>query len=335
MRNFASSISNIFIALSTTSSALLRFLRTWMLPIGMVTGALSYFVYRAIPALDDTHAAAMSAISVIQPMLLFAMLFLTFCKVDFHDLRPRRWHVWNLLIQIACYALLSLLLILVPDIPLRPAIEAIMLCLICPTATAGAVVTGKLGGDVGGITTYTILINLAVAIVMPTFIPLTNPHPGLDFSTSFFMIMGKVFPLLICPFIAAQLIRILLPKVHAFCISVKDLAFYIWAVALTLAIAVSVRSLVNSSASTWCLIGIAVGSLASCVMQFALGRKVGRRYDHPISAGQSLGQKNTVFAIWAGYTFYDPVSCIAGGFYSIWHNTWNSIQLARHAKNSR
>lgn len=303
-----------------------------MLAISMIVGALSYFAYAAIPALDGTHAFVMQVIGIAQPAMLFSMLFLTFCKVDIHHLRPTLWHLWLLLIQVGAYSILSGVLIFAPDIEIRPVIESAMLCLICPTATAAAVVTGKLGGDMAHLTTYTILINLATALVMPTFIPLTNPHPGLDFTTSFFMIMGKVFPLLICPFIAAQLIRYMAPKAHAFILRQKDLAFYIWAVSLALAIAVSVRSLVCTQASGLNIIFIGIGSLVACVLQFGAGRKIGKIYHQPITAGQSLGQKNTVFAIWAGYTFYDPVTSIAGGFYSLWHNFWNSYQLAQREK---
>ena len=62
-------------------------------------------------------------------------------------------------------------------------------------------------------------------------------------------------------------------------------------------------------------------------MQFWLGRKIGARYEDKITAGQALGQKNTVLAIWIGYTFFTPITAIAGGFYSIWHNVFNSYQL--------
>ena len=48
-----------------------------------------------------------------------------------------------------------------------------------------------------------------------------------------------------------------------------------------------------------------------------------------VTAGQSLGQKNTVFAIWMGYTFMTPETAIVGGLYSIWHNIYNSWQLYR------
>ena len=59
---------------------------------------------------------------------------------------------------------------------------------------------------------------------------------------------------------------------------------------------------------------------------------MGTHYGDRITVAQSLGQKNTVFAIWMGYTFLTPVTSIAGGFYSVWHNVYNSYQLARKAK---
>ncbi|MDD6943968.1 MAG: transporter, partial [Muribaculaceae bacterium] len=60
------------------------------------------------------------------------------------------------------------------------------------------------------------------------------------------------------------------------------------------------------------------------------GRKIGDRYNDTITAGQAFGQKNTVLAIWMGYTFFTPITSIVGGFYSIWHNIVNSYQLYRH-----
>ena len=59
---------------------------------------------------------------------------------------------------------------------------------------------------------------------------------------------------------------------------------------------------------------------------------IGARSRCKVSAGQALGQKNTVFAIWLGYTFFTPVVSVAGGFYSIWHNCYNSWQLYRKRK---
>lgn len=310
----------------------IAFIKNWTLPIAMLAGAMSYLIGVRIPLLTPYKPFLMDLVSVLQPILIFSMLFITFCKVDPHDLRLRRWHGWLLLMQAGLFAMLSLTLVAFPDMPGGVVVEGAMLCLICPTATAGAVVVNKLGGDAAGLTTYTILINLVVAVVVPMFVPLIHPHPGLDFVSSFFLIMGKVFPMLICPFFAALLVRWLFPKFHRMVLGCKDLAFYIWAVSLSIAIAVTVRSIVHSDSAVIYQADIAAASLIACALQFYAGKKIGRKYGCPISAGQSLGQKNTVFAIWMGYTFLTPVSSIAGGFYSIWHNIFNSWQLYRKRK---
>ena len=125
----------------------IRFIKNWTLPISMLTGAISYFIYVSIPILAPTKPWVISLISYLQPFLIFCMLFVTFCKVSPRDLRLCRWHVWLVLFQIVSFALLSVVLIVFPNIDSRIVIEGAMLCLICPTATAAAVVTGKLGGN--------------------------------------------------------------------------------------------------------------------------------------------------------------------------------------------
>ena len=55
--------------------------------------------------------------------------------------------------------------------------------------------------------------------------------------------------------------------------------------------------------------------------------RIGERYSDRVTAGQSFGQKNTMFLIWVAYTFMNPVTSLAGGLYSIWHNLYNSWQL--------
>ena len=182
---------------------IIRFIKNWTLPIAMLAGALSYFIYTGIPALEPTKPYVARFIDILQPTFIFAMLFITFCKVNPRELRPCRWHGWLLLIQAGCFALLAGLLKCFPHLPGQVLAEAAMLCMICPTATAAAVVTGKLGGSAANLTTYTILINLVTALIVPIFVPLIHPHPDLTFGVSFSLILSKVFPLLFCPFLAA------------------------------------------------------------------------------------------------------------------------------------
>ena len=311
---------------------LVKFLKDWALIIGMIVGASLYLGYRAIPALHPAGPVLLGIVREVQPILLFAMLFLSFVKIEPQQMRPHRWMGWLLLFQTLVFVGLALLLVFFPELPLRYGIEAAMLCIICPTATACAVVTGKLGGNMAGVVTYTVLINLAVAVLVPLMVPLIHPMAGLTFAEAFAKILAKVFPLLILPALLAWLVRYLLPKVHAWLLKYTHLSFYIWAVSLTLAILMSTRAIVQNEAGPGVLWEIGIASLLTCILQFWLGRRIGRRYGCPISAGQALGQKNTVFGIWMGYTFMTPVISVAGGFYSIWHNVYNTWQMYRKRK---
>ena len=311
-----------------------KFIRDWMLVFSMLTGAGAYILYRCLPFLHPAGPLLLKSVKTIQPLLLFLMLFLSFCKIEPRSMKPHRWMGWLLLVQCLSFLLFSLPLIFCPGLnpDLALFVESLMLCFICPTATACAVVTGKLGGNMAGVVTYTVLINMAAAVLVPAVVPLVHPAEGLPFATAFSLIMAKVFPLLIMPCLLAWVVRFLLPGLHARILKFTDLSFYIWALSLSLAILMSARSIYTSGAGALSLIAIAAGSLLACVVQFALGRKIGGKYRCPISAGQALGQKNTVFAIWMGYTFMTPVTSLAGGFYSIWHNCYNSYQLYRKRK---
>ena len=322
-----------------------------MLPIAMLAGASIYLIYYILP--EPVHCAGQflkEFLGVFQPLLIFMMLFLTFCRIEPKDLKPHRWHWWLLLIQGGMFAVLSLLAICILKwFPVRAddlvvLIESAMLCFICPTATAAAVVTRKLGGDVPGITTYIVLINILTALLVPVVVPLVHPETTLGFWVSFRMIVAKVFPLLITPCLCAWLIRYLLPRLHRKLLAYPDLPFYLWSVALTLAIAVTTKSIMHTTMSLGLILSMSLVSLLCCAFQFWAGRTVGANYiprfkNHSdeaveqgrevrkVTAGQSLGQKNTVFAIWLAYTFMTPETAIGGGLYSIWHNIYNSWQL--------
>lgn len=275
------------------------------------------------------------ALSVISPALIFTMLLLTFCKVQISDLRLHTSHLLLLAVEIlgaiAAYYLIA---------PFNPIVaQATMVCFICPTATAAAVVTNKLHGNVASITTYTLLCNIVVAIVVPAFFPVIYPQGGMTFWVAFWYIIRKVFPLLIFPFIVAQLLRRYTPKFHAKLTSISDLAFYMWAIALTIAMGIVVKTFItdypslNAILANWHVIGgMLAGSLIACALQFFLGKSIGRPSGDTIASGQSLGQKNTVFAIWMASTFLSPVTSLAPGMYIVWQNIFNSLQLYHERK---
>ena len=308
---------------------IIKIWKDWMLPIAMAGGVAAYLIYHNIPALAPAGPYLEKAVAIIQPLLMFVMLFLSFCRIAPRQMRPHRWQFWLLLVQTAGFVIPGIMLMLCGDGHYNLLIESFMICMICPTATAAAVITGKLGGDMPGIITYTILINIVTALIVPAVVPLVHPAAGISFITAFSMIMAKTFPLLIMPCLCAWLVRFLLPDFHRWILHFNDLALYIWSVSLPLAIAVTTRAIVKSDIPVGYMVGMAAVSLLCCVLQFWTGRKIGAKWGNNVTAGQALGQKNTVFAIWMAYTFMTPVTSIAGGFYSLWHNIFNSYQLYR------
>ena len=74
---------------------------------------------------------------------------------------------------------------------------------------------------------------------------------------------------------------------------------------------------------------LAFVALVICLVQFKIGRMLGRRYGDAVAGGQSLGQKNTVLAVWMAQAFLNPVSSIAPTAYIAWQNLVNSYQIYR------
>ena len=310
-----------------------RFLKNWTLPVAMVTGTLVYFLFARTPFLAPAKPLVNSVVSVLTPLLIFAQLLLTFCKVEVRDLKPKRWHGWLILFQLLACLLMALLLVYCPmNLVYHEVFEAAMVCLICPTATAAAVITGKLGGSASSLTTYTLLSNLLAAVTVPLVFPWVEPHADVSFLTAFLKILSKVFPLLLCPFLRAWFLRVFVPRLHAWLLGFHDAAFYLWGVALAIVSGQTVRSLVNSTAPVSVEWLIALAGLVTCCLQFYLGKRIGGHYKERISGGQALGQKNTVLAIWMAYTYLNPLASVGPGSYVLWQNIINSWQLCKKRK---
>lgn len=293
---------------------MLKFLKNWTLPIAMLVGMIGYPLFIRL--------------SFLTPALIFTMLLLTFSKISLHELKPKRLHGWLLLIQLAGALAVYLLLCGFN----RVLAQAVMVCVICPTATAAAVVTTKLGGNAATLTTYTLIANLGVALVVPVFFPLIESHPEISFQASFLIILSKVFLLLICPFLLSLLLRRVAVKVHHVLSNLHELAFYLWAFSLAIVVSQIVSSLMNYSSDVLTGIYMAIGAFVVCCLQFFLGKTIGGKYHERISGGQALGQKNTILAIWMAHTYLNPISAVGPGFYVIWQNMVNSWQLWKKRK---
>ena len=312
---------------------LTKILKNWTLPIGMACGLLGFLAFHYVHWLAPLKPAAAEASSALMPTVLFVMLFATFCKVDPRLMRVTPWHAWLVAFQLLSCLAIALILHFAPASGHALLPEGLMICLVCPTAGAAAVITGKLGGSETTLTTYTILSNLAAAIIIPLVFPLVESRADAPFLSQFLTILRRVFPLLICPFLLAWGLREFFPKAHARVVAgCRDLAFYLWGFGLVLSVGQTCRFLADSPVGAHIKWLLSVVSLAACALQFALGKGIGARYGERIGGGQRLGQKNTIFGIWVSYTYLSPVLAMAPGTYIIWQNLFNSWQLWRKRK---
>ena len=145
------------------------FIRTWKLPIAMLIGVLLYYVFGTIVPQDSESDFYYIISHIFQPTLIFSMLFLSFLKVEPKNLKPHRWHGILLLTQGSLFVLCSLAALYFPQtINQKILWEGAMLCFICPTATASAVIVQKLGGSLSGDITYIVLCNLQASTSSPS-----------------------------------------------------------------------------------------------------------------------------------------------------------------------
>lgn len=314
----------------------MRFLKDWTLPVAMVTGAAIYFLFALAPALGGVSAVMSPVFDAVLPWMLFLILFVTFCKVDFHRLRPTRWHLWVSMAQVLLVALLVGVMHLAGLQGFgRVLVECAVVCFICPTAAAAAVVTAKLDGDLEAMTGYTFISNLLASASIPFFFPIMEvEHANVEFAALFLRILCKVFMVLVLPMVLAHVVKHDAPRLQGLIRSKPDLGFYLWAFLLMMVTGVTLRNMRSAQVTPAGIAAIAGVSLLACVLQFAIGRCVGHRFGATVEAGQGLGQKNTSFAIWAASAYLAPLTSVAPGCYILWQNAVNSLQLYRHQRRS-
>ena len=293
---------------------ILQQFKNWMLPIAMIVGGVFYpFV---------------SSLSFLTPYLIFLMLLVPYCKLSFDDMRITRLHVILLGIQIlGSLALFGIIALLDPLLA-----QGTFICVMAPTATSAAVITGMLGGNIAVLATYTLLSNLTVATLSPLVFSLIGSQTALPFFESFGIGCRQMIPLLILPFVIAVLLKRFAPRIHRQLRERQQISFYLWAVALTIVMGNTGAFLMKQDASNYVNeIWMALLALAVCCAQFLagrrIGRRIGRRYRNKIAGAQGLGQKNTILASWMAQTYLTPIASVGPAAYVIWQNLINSYQL--------
>lgn len=294
----------------------IRRLKPWILPLAMLCGLLFHNVIESA--------------AFLTPWLIFAMLFITFCRLDLREFRITGLSLSLISVQLAGS--------LCAYLAIRPFSEDVaqgaFICIFCPTATAAPVITGMLGGSVTRLATYSLVSNLTVALTAPAAFTLMG-NPDIDFLNSFHTIAMRVLPLIIGPLALALTVKAIVPKAHSVISSSQSIGFYLWAISLIIVVGRAVSFVMKEPPSKIPeLVALAIVSAAACLMQFAAGRRFGRHYGDHIAGAQGLGQKNTILAIWMALTYLNPITSVAPAAYIAWQNTINSWQIYRRQKES-
>ena len=285
-----------------------------MLPIAMVVGVVFY--------------KQLAVFAPLIPYFLFVMLFITYSRVLLRDIRLTKFHYILLSIQYVGSILVYLLFFKFNT----TLAQAAMICVLAPTAASAPVITGILGGNISTIAAFSFISNLSIGLLSPLFLAAIGDSSieSIAFIPSVLLIIKKVIPVLVVPFVLALVLEKVSPKLHNIVRSSQILSFYLWAIALTIVIGrVTMFISIQDSSSYLLEIIIASTTLVICLMQFWFGRRIGSKFNRTVSGGQALGQKNTILAIWLTQTYLNPVASIGPGAYVIWQNLVNSYQLWR------
>ncbi len=308
--------------------SIMRFIKNWTLPVAIAVGSLVYLIFYWVPQLDTVGSTMGPVIDTVFPMTVFLTLFSTFCRVDFHQMKPHRWHVGVLVAQMLLVAINCWIVFLVDAVPEQKILwESVLTCIIGPTASASPVVTGKLGGNINTMTAFVVISSLTSAVMIPAVFPLLEHTAHVDFWSAFAMILEKVAIVLVLPLILGWLVQHYAKRLCQWIVSIPDLSFYLWSVSLCMTSGVTVRNIVHSQATLTLLVMIAVLSLILCFIQFLIGRGIGRHLGEEINSGQALFQKNTALSIWVAYMYLNPVASVGAGCYVLWQNIINSLEL--------
>lgn len=309
----------------------IAFLREWTLPVAIALGIAVYLVFARVPALEGAATFFSPIIEFIFPWWIFFVLFATFCRIDFHKIRLVPWHHRITAVNwILTAAIVAIILLCKTQGNSLVMMECLLMCVIAPCASAAPVVTSRLDGNLEQMTTFVCLSNVIAAVLIPAVFPLIDKTVDMPFLPSFWLILKRVGTVLLVPMLLAYLVKRFLPRLHRFIVGHPNMAYYVWAFGLTIISGTTVKNIMNSDAGLLFVGAIAIVSLAVCLLQFALGRFIGRSTASTIESGQALGQKNTAFAIWVATAYLNPLSSVGPGCYILWQNLINSLEIHRH-----
>jgi bile acid:Na+ symporter, BASS family len=202
--------------------------------------------------------------------------------------------------------------------------QAAFIAAIAPTAIGAPVVVSLKKGNVEFTAFSLLLNNVVVAFLIPFLLPLLI-HNNAEVSIG--KILAPILITILVPFAAAQIIKIMLPKIWSTLVGWKDSSFFF--LMGTVYIAISDASYyihTELTANYGIVLLIAITSVLLCIFYFLLGWIIGGK-KFAFEASQSLGQKNNAFTIWVSLSFISPAATLGPVFYVLAQNVYISWEL--------
>ena len=309
--------------------AILAFAKQWTLLVALFIGSVVYLLFSEIPFLEPVGDFAGPKLVELLPVIIFIMLYMTFCKIDMHNFKPRKWHFALQIVRTVLTALVVLVIVNLTSADAKLVWEGIFIIVICPTAAAAAVVTEKLGGSIATMTVYMIIANCFTVVIIPTFFPMVERGADVTFMTAFLLVLDRVVRVLIMPLILGLLTQRFFPKVVDIIRHLPNAPFYLWSFNLSIIMGLALQTILHTKLSGVVLFLLLFLPLVVCFILFSLGKAIGGIWGEEarICGGQCLGQKNNVVGIWLMLHFLNPVCVIAPCAYVLWQNIINAVQL--------
>ena len=265
---------------------------------------------------------ALTVLSGLIRFLVMFMLFLGFLIIKFDR---------KILTKELLYIVIANLLIPIPVYYLTSSFghdiaQAAFLVAATPTGVAVPVVIEFLHKKTSFAAMGVLLTNVTMAVALPLALPLISEYKG---EIGVYHTVSSIFITVFIPLVAAIMVRRIGGKIYAIALRLRFLSLYLWAFAIMLACAEARHFVIEYEIPFSILIATGKIVILICAFNFIMGYLLGgRRFWR--ESGQVLGQKNTIFSVWLGITFLNPVSAIGPVCYIICQNIFNCIQIFIH-----
>ena len=291
--------------------------KSMIMPVAMLIGILTCNILSKVPFLI--------------PICLFMMLFLAYCALDFRRLRITKINI--IMLTTHFFLIIGLYLLTKLLFGKMIAVSA-LLCVICPASASSSAVVFALGGNKETCITHIILDNIFVTIFAPIMLSYVVPTANVHIAASMLKIFNHIMPILILPLVIVIFLRRIRPKIADKIAQYQWTSLIFWSICLMVIFAQTTFMIIHcNKEQIHEVLIMASTSLMICIIQFTLGKIIGKKLHRPIAIGQGLAQKNTSLGIWLANAYANnPLSIVFSAGYSLWQNIFNSWQMFYHDK---